>query len=245
MPDGGLLSIATRSEGLIETGRQSVTNDFAILQVSDTGHGISAEVRAHIFEPFFTTKQLGKGTGLGLSTVLGIAERAGGRIEVQSEPGQGTTFKVYLPRVGSVTVPISKVSMVTPPRLGTETILLIEDEPGIRAMTRAYLETQGYMVLEAADGVEAIEMSFGYSGVIDLVLSDILMPGIKGDEAVREIRKQRPEIKALFMSGFTDHEWADKSEPILFKPFEFPDLGRRLRAVFDLNQSRGPIAGAA
>ena len=235
MPEGGLLSIATTSElhSSEENGPGGNSQLFAVLQVSDTGHGIAPEVQAHIFEPFFTTKQLGKGTGLGLSTVLGIVERAGGHIKVVSELNRGTTFKICLPQLRDASAVPFGAPAELPPSRGIETILLAEDESGIRAMTRAYLETLGYCVIEAADGPEAILRSSEYRGQIDLVLTDVLMPGIRGDAAVEEIRKERPGIKAIFMSGYTNHDIATTFDNILHKPFEFPELGRRVRILLD------------
>jgi two-component system, cell cycle sensor histidine kinase and response regulator CckA len=194
---------------------------------------MSPEVRKHIFEPFFTTKNIGKGTGLGLSTVLGIVHESGGHIEVDSEPDRGTTFLVYLPRSDeSLATSTAPASTVAPGR-GEETILLAEDEAGIRALTKAYLEGLGYLVLAASDGNEAIKISQEYEGVIHLVLTDLLMPGTRGDAAVQEIRKTRPNIQAILMSGYVDSEPTFNPETMLHKPFEFPELGRRLREVLD------------
>ena len=234
MPEGGTLSVTTSSE-IVSRGEKGADENarvYAVLEVSDTGHGMTPEVRARIFEPFFTTKQLGKGTGLGLSTVLGIVERAGGRVEVQSEPKHGATFRVLLPQVASPDAQLISSSTL-PSTGGTETILLAEDESGIRAMTKTYLESLGYRVLEAANGSEAIRRSFEYGGPIHLVLSDLLMPGIRGDSAVKEIRAHRPDVKAIFVSGFADPDVARDTEDILYKPFELPELGRRLRSVLD------------
>jgi PAS domain S-box-containing protein len=239
MPEGGQLSIATTTRTLSsrdDEGNQT-SREFAILEVRDTGHGMTPEVMARIFEPFFTTKQLGRGTGLGLSTVLGIAERAGGRIEAQSEPNRGATFRIYLPKIKAV--PAERVQpSASAPGGGTETILLAEDESGIRAMTRAYLEALGYRVIEAVDGAEAIRRSMEYAGPIHLVLTDLLMPGMRGDSAVRAIRSHRPEVKAIFMSGYTDQDVTAEPAAILNKPFEFPELGRRLRSILDTDSTR-------
>ena len=234
MPEGGRLSILT-------TG-QSVTDEkghaFAVLQVSDTGHGMTPDVQSHIFEPFYTTKQLGRGTGLGLSTVLGIAQRSGGRVEVRSEPNHGATFRVYIPKT-ELPAPAAASTADLPPGGGTETILLAEDEPGIRAMTRTYLESLGYRVLEASDGSEAIARSFEYAGPIHLVLTDILMPKQRGDSAVKVIRSHRPHIGAIYISGYADDDVAGEPDAILYKPFGFPELGRRVRAVLDASTARG------
>ena len=239
MPEGGQLSIATTNRALSSRDDKGneITKEFAILEVRDTGHGMTPEVKARIFEPFFTTKQLGRGTGLGLSTVLGIAERAGGRIDVQSEPNRGATFRVFLPKTKAA--PAEQVqTSASAPGGGTETILLAEDESGIRAMTRAYLEALGYRVIEAVDGAEAIRRSMEYAGPIHLVLTDLLMPGMRGDSAVRAIRSHRPEVKAIFMSGYTDQDVTGDPAAILNKPFEFPELGRRLRSILDNDSSR-------
>jgi CheY-like chemotaxis protein len=235
MPEGGELSIATSAtKGPSNEGESGeTTKTFTILEVTDTGHGMTSEVQARIFEPFFTTKQLGRGTGLGLSTVLGIAERAGGHVEVQSEPEKGARFRVFLPHVETAPSMSLKTTSTSPPGGGHETILLAEDESGIRAMTRAYLETLGYRVIEAADGTEAIRRSLEYSGPIHLVLTDFLMPGARGDYAVKAIRTDRPTVKAIFVSGYADQETAETLENILYKPFELPELGRRIRTVLD------------
>ena len=241
MPEGGQLSIATTTRTLSSRDDQGneITKEFAILEVRDTGHGMTSEVKARIFEPFFTTKQLGRGTGLGLSTVLGIAERAGGRIDVQSELNRGATFRVFLPKIKAAPAEQIQAS-ASAPSGGTETILLAEDESGIRAMTRAYLEALGYRVIEAVDGAEAIRRSMEYAGPIHLVLTDLLMPGMRGDSAVRAIRSHRPEVKAIFMSGYTDQDVTGDPAAILNKPFEFPELGRRLRSILDADLTRAP-----
>jgi len=205
---------------------------FVILEVSDTGHGMTPEVQERIFEPFYTTKQAGRGTGLGLSTVSGIAKRAHGKVEVTSEPNQGATFRVYLPRFVAPSPKVSAPS-VSVPQGGNETILLAEDESGIRSMTRAYLESLGYRVLEAADGDEAIARSSEYAGTINLLLTDLHMPNRRGDSVVEIIRKDRPGIKAIFMSGYVDDQMARGVENLLYKPFTLPELGQQVRTVLD------------
>jgi len=239
MPEGGQLSITTASKKLSreEKGVSENSEKLAVLEVSDTGHGMTPEIQARIFEPFFTTKQLGRGTGLGLSTVLGIAERAGGRIEVQSKPNQGAIFRVYLPQV--TPAPAGPTGGPSLPLAGggNETILLAEDESGIRTTTKTYLEMLGYHVLEAADGSEAIRRSLEYSGPIDVVLTDLLMPGMRGDSAVKAIRTHRPAIKAIFISGYVDQDVAEGPERILYKPFDLPELGQRVRSVLDAHST--------
>jgi two-component system, cell cycle sensor histidine kinase and response regulator CckA len=234
MPEGGRLSIATTNKELPseETDANESAKALAVLEVSDTGHGMTAEVQARAFEPFFTTKEVGRGTGLGLSTVLGIVKQAGGRIEVRSQPDHGATFRVYLPQVDAPAGVLVAPS-VSPPGGGNETILLAEDEAGMRAMTRSYLESLGYRVLEAADGTDAVARSLEYSGPIHIVLTDLLMPGMRGDSAVKVIRTQRPAIRAIFISGYVDPDVAADPESVLYKPFELPELGRRLRSALD------------
>jgi two-component system cell cycle sensor histidine kinase/response regulator CckA len=228
MPEGGVLSISTNSHSSEENGE---TNTFAVLEVSDTGHGMTPDISAHIFEPFFTTKELGRGTGLGLSTAFGTVERAGGHFEVETAPNRGSTFRVYLPH--SVAAAVTPTPSVAPPARGNETILLAEDEDGIREMTRAYLESLGYAVLEAASGSDAIRISLEYNGTIQLLVTDILMPGIRGDSAATIIQKTRPNVKIIFISGYTDQVVTSATGNILHKPFEFPELGRRVRSILD------------
>jgi two-component system cell cycle sensor histidine kinase/response regulator CckA len=235
MSNGGTLSISTRNEALAATepsGKTSV-NDYAVLEVADTGHGMTPDVQAHVFEPFFTTKEPGRGTGLGLATVYGIVERAQGQIKISSVPNQGTTLCVYLPQTavapGTKTADPEKL----PAPRGNETILLAEDEAGIRAMTRTYLEGLGYRLLEAANGTEAIMLAKEYRGAIDLVLTDVMMPGVRGDAVVRAIRQDRPGVQAILISGFAEGTNIDRSLEILEKPFEFPDLARRIRALLN------------
>jgi len=235
MPEGGQLSITTES-AVISNRKSEVSGKsgiFSVLEVSDTGHGMTPEVQAQIFEPFFTTKPPGRGTGLGLSTVLGIAERSAGYIDVRSQPDKGTTFRIYLPRVEGTTEVSGEAPPLSAARGGNETILLLEDEPSIRSMTRAYLKTLGYRILEAGDGLEAIRLSMEYSGPIDLVLADIHMPGMRGDSAVKAIRTHRPRIKAILVSGDVGQGVGKDSESILHKPFDFPELGRRVRSALD------------
>jgi signal transduction histidine kinase len=235
MPDGGVLSLTTRKEmlaGSSEEGGQPETTNFALLEVNDTGHGMPPEIREHIFEPFFTTKEIGKGTGLGLSTVYGIVEQAGGYISVESEPHHGTTFRVYLPK--SREPAAESVEPEEPPvTQGHETILLVEDETGIRTMTKVYLESLGYKVLEAGSTQEALRIARQRRIKIHMLLTDVVMPGMRGDELVRIVRQERPTVVAVYMSGFADLHELDPSIPVVEKPFAFPHLGRRVRAVLD------------
>ena len=234
MPQGGVLSIATKEEILDSelATELNITNHYVVLQVSDTGHGMSPEISAHIFEPFFTTKDVGKGTGLGLSTVYGIVEQAAGHITVESEPGNGTSFRVYFPRA-DMPVSIDEPELQPGPQKGNETILLVEDEDGIRSMTRTYLQNLGYNVLEAENGPEALRVSREYRGEIDLLLSDILMPEMRGDELGRQIEAERPGIHTIFISGYANVHELDPRYTVIEKPFAFPDLGRQIREVLD------------
>ncbi|HET9791799.1 MAG TPA: PAS domain S-box protein [Candidatus Angelobacter sp.] len=239
MPEGGTLSIRTWNEALAATGQKGETavNDYAVLEVTDTGHGMTQDVQSHIFEPFFTTKEPGKGTGLGLATVYGIVQRADGQIKISSRPNQGTSFRVYLRQTAVAPGTKNVAPEKLPAPRGHETILLAEDEAGIRAMTRAYLEGLGYRVLEAANGTEAITLAKEYRGTIDLVLTDVMMPGTRGDAVVRAIRQDRPEVQSIFISGFAEGAGIDRSLEILEKPFEFPDLAHRIRALLDVAES--------
>jgi PAS domain S-box-containing protein len=241
MPGGGTLSISTFNETLPAaepSGETSVIN-YAVLEVSDTGHGMTPDIQSHIFEPFFTTKEPGKGTGLGLATVYGIVQRAEGQIRISSRPDHGTSFRVYLKQTAVAPGTKNALPEKLPAPRGHETILLAEDEAGIRAMTRTYLEGLGYRVLEAANGADAITLSQEYRGSIDLVVTDVMMPGVRGDAVVKAIRQDRPGTQAILISGFADGTTIDHSLEVLEKPFEFPDLGHRIRALLDFAKAGG------
>ena len=229
MSNGGVLSVVTGK-------KQKGSRTFAELTVADSGRGMTPEVRSHIFEPFFTTKEPGKGTGLGLASVGDIVRRFDGYVEVESEPERGTKFRIFLPATSlarSTLIP----EKVLPPARGVETILLAEDEAGIRAMTKAYLESLGYQVLEAGDGAAAVKVSREYNGRIDLVLADLLMPVMRGDAVVRVVRERRPDVKALYISGYSEDLSLDEDTDLLLKPFEFPELGRRVRSILDVHST--------
>jgi CheY-like chemotaxis protein len=208
-----------------------------MLRVTDSGCGMSAEVQAHAFEPFFTTKEPGKGTGLGLSTVYGIVKQSGGYIWVRSEVGQGTTFRIYLPEhTGPLEEPPAP-SLPLSPR-GVETILIVEDEPAVRRMASRALRSQGYEILEAANGAEALEVLSRAAGPVDLVLSDVVMPVLNGRELSERLAVDHPEIRVLFMSGYTDDDIVRRGllqpgAPFLQKPFVAADLSRKVRDVLD------------
>jgi two-component system cell cycle sensor histidine kinase/response regulator CckA len=231
MPDGGILSLATSSEVLAEDALlPNLPRKFVVLQISDTGIGMPAEIKQRIFEPFFSTKDAGTGTGMGLAMVYGIVERADGHISVESEPNQGTTFRIYLPFSMHKEIAEPIADEVLPGR-GVGKVLLAEDEAGIRTMTCKYLEDIGYTVFEAENGNEALRIFREQQGGIDLVITDIIMPGMRGDDLVREIRKERPGTAAIFISGFADVGNLNSEITILEKPFSFPELGRCVEEV--------------
>lgn len=241
MPQGGKLTIATANVDLDARGPEQVNvqpGPYVLLVVSDTGCGMDAETKTHIFEPFFTTKGKDKGTGLGLATVYGVVQQSGGHIELLSEPGQGTTFKVYLPRVqDAVTEP--KLRELTPvPRHGSETILLVEDEEAVRALARSVLRSKGYKVLEAQRGNEALTISERHDGPIPLMITDVIMPQMSGPELAQRLASARPEMKVLYMSGYAGSvvgrpEVLDTEAALLQKPFTSEGLLRKVREILD------------
>src|SRR5713101_6696752 len=239
MPHGGTLNIETANVTLDEEYARlhaPVTpGEYVMLAVSDTGVGMEAETQSHIFEPFFTTKGL-KGTGLGLSTVYGIIQQSGGYIWVYSEPGKGTSFKIYLPRMSATGEAIAPEPSVTStkPEQALETILLVEDESSLRHLARQYLENQGYTVLEAADGAAAIEISNAHPGLIHLLLTDVIMPGMNGRELARRVSAVRPETEVLYISGYTENAIAhngmlEEGIALLQKPFSLSTLRTNVR----------------
>ena len=242
MPHGGKLIIETDNQYLDDeyaTHHVGVKpGQYVSLAVSDTGTGMDDETQARIFVPFFTTKELGKGTGLGLSTVYGIIKQSGGNIWVYSEVGKGTTFKVYLPRV--VADPQAYKRSTEPERAayGTETILLVEDDERVRNLVREVLENYGYRVLEAANGTAALTSSESYRETMHLLLTDVVMPGMSGRDVADRLVALRPELKVLFMSGYTDdaivhHGVLDANTPFIEKPFTPEVLARKIREVLD------------
>jgi two-component system, cell cycle sensor histidine kinase and response regulator CckA len=246
MPNGGKLLIETRNLDLDEEyclhHPPTTPGKYVEMVMSDTGEGMDAQTLSHIFEPFFTTKEVGKGTGLGLATVYGVVKQSGGYIWVYSEPGLGTTFKVYLPRV-TETVSKSEAIKTSAPMHGSETILLVEDEESLRTLTRTMLEQSGYAVLQAASGLEAIEVARNHAGPIDLLLTDIVMPGINGRELARNLTQVRPGIKVVYMSGysgFTNRGLDAKEDVLISKPFTRDTLLGKLRDVLHLQKS--PVA---
>jgi len=249
MPDGGRLTIETRDVELDEvyaTDHPSVKpGRYVMLAVTDTGVGMDEETKARIFEPFFTTKVRGKGTGLGLATVYGIVQQTGGHIWPYSEPGLGTTMRVYLPRVDDPADPIEHTGDAALGAVGgTETILVVEDEAPVRAVTRQLLQRNGYTVLEAADGPAALALVDGEAGGrhIDLLLTDVIMPGMSGRELADQLIARRPNLRVLFMSGYTDdavvrHGMLEPGLAYLEKPFRPPMLLKKVRGVLQSKAS--------
>ena len=209
-----------------------------MLAVTDTGHGMDPTVRARIFEPFFTTKEQGKGTGLGLSTVYGIVKQSGGYIWLYSEPGRGTTFKIYLPRVDAPPDALTPARRSRGIPTGSETVLLVEDDDQLRKLVGGYLERIGYRVLAAANAEEARTLSVATTDPIHLLLTDVVMPGESGRQLADRMLISRPEIRVLFMSGYTDRSIVDlgildRGFQYMQKPFTPAVLARRVRDVLD------------
>jgi two-component system cell cycle sensor histidine kinase/response regulator CckA len=244
MPEGGRLTIETANVELDKAAAHPPAvlspGKYVMLAVTDNGCGMDAETQAHIFEPFFTTKEKGKGTGLGLATVYGIVKQSGGYVWVYSEPGRGTSFKVYLPRIEDEPTARGrdgKTDTRALPR-GSETVLLVEDEKGVRELAREYLELVGYTVIEAEDGHTALELAAMHVGPIQLLMTDVVMPGISGRELAGRVKAIRPDIKILFMSGYTDqsvvhHGILDTDAALLQKPFTMAALAAKLREILN------------
>ncbi len=242
MPQGGQLVVETANADLddeyVRRNVGSRPGPHVMLAVSDSGVGIPRELQRHIFEPFFTTKEQGKGTGLGLATVYGIVKQSGGYIEVDSEPGRGTTFRIYLPRVDSASPAAERSPRAAAPTGGTETILLVEDEDGVRELARDILRSSGYTVLEGRNGAEGLLLGERHQGALDLLLTDVVMPRMSGRELAERMVSLRPELSVLYMSGYTDdavirHGVLGSDTAFLQKPFTPAALVQRVRETLD------------
>jgi PAS domain S-box-containing protein len=241
MPKGGTLTIETANVELDEnypkTHLAVKPGFYVALTVSDTGTGMTPQVQARLFEPFFTTKEPGKGTGLGLATIHGIVTQSGGSVNVYSEVGRGTSFKVYFPRADAAEMVVKAPPAVARPRAGAQTVLVVEDEEELRELTRRLLQRQGYTVLVAANADEALQL-FERNASIDVLLTDVVMPGASGPELTRRLVEQRPALKVIYMSGYTDeaiaqHGVLNPGVAFLNKPFTSEALGRKIREVLD------------
>jgi CheY-like chemotaxis protein len=241
MPTGGKLIIRTENVRLDQTTAPQISaalapGDYVMLSVTDTGAGMDEETKSHIFEPFFTTKGPGKGTGLGLATVYGIVRQTGGGISVESEPGKGSTFRIYLPLV---TAPLDFTKTVAAPvekSENFETVLVVEDEEIVRELVCDVLAEQGYNVICAADGIEALKVAADFDGTIHLLVTDVIMPHMNGHELAGKLSGIRPEMKVLYVSGYSDNDIGDHGEldprfELLQKPFTPQTLARKIHDV--------------
>jgi two-component system cell cycle sensor histidine kinase/response regulator CckA len=242
MPQGGRLTVETADveldEAYARTHLSVEPGPYVMLSVTDTGSGMTPEVKERLFEPFFTTKGPGRGTGLGLAAVYGMVKQSGGHIFVYSEPGHGTTFKIYLPRVEEPAQiakgPLAERRLPS----GSETVLVVEDDAAVRELAVRILKGLGYEVLEAASGEEALGVCKAHGGHIDLVLTDVVMPGMDGRVLVQSLKEVHPGAKAIFMSGYTDnvilhHGILEEGMNFIHKPFTVEGLGRKVREVLD------------
>jgi two-component system cell cycle sensor histidine kinase/response regulator CckA len=245
MPSGGRLTIETANvildKDYVAGHVEATPGEHVLLAVSDTGGGMNEEIKAHIFEPFFTTRETGKGTGLGLATVYGIVRQSGGHIWVYSEENQGTTFKIYLPRARGAISWVARQPVMSDMPVGDETILLVEDDNSVRSLARRVLHSQGYTVLEAGNAYEALQVSAHHAGPIHLLLTDVVMPGASGKVLAEQLDQTRPDMKVLFMSGYTDdaivhHGVLQAGIDFLEKPFSPMALAQKIRQVLDGTQ---------
>jgi len=239
MPNGGKLTIQTQNIVVDENHRRGQTfirpGNYVALSVSDTGMGMDKETQSRIFEPFFTTKEKGKGTGLGLSTVYGIVKQSGGYVMVHSEKGSGTTLNIYLQRVDDA-ADLNSVPVASAAQGGSETVLLVEDEESVRQLVRETLQSNGYRVVEAENGEAGLAAAAKHVGKIDMVITDVVMPGMGGRELVKRIAVTRPETKVLYLSGYTEDAIVNEGTieggtAFLQKPFTLQNLSRKVREV--------------
>lgn len=242
MPGGGKLVVETCNVSLAETvtaeGVRVKSGDYVLMEVTDTGTGMDPNIKAHIFDPFFTTKEKGKGTGLGLSTVYGIVKQSGGYIWVSSELGQGTTFKIYLPAVEEGLSTPKPQAAHEHKHMGTETVLVVEDEDSVRVLLGKLLRNMGYHVIESEWAQEALDLAKNYRKTIHLLLTDIAMPRMNGQELARQVKDLHPETKILFMTGYAGNKVGstsvlDHNSDFIHKPFTSDALGQKIRRILD------------
>ncbi len=241
MPHGGRLRMETSNVDVgadLARDLDLAPGRHAMLMVADSGHGMDAATLSHVFEPFFTTKPMGKGTGLGLATVYGIVKQSGGSIQGESEIGRGTTFRIHLPAATGSTRRQQEAIVDETVARGNETILIAEDEPDLRELARIFLVGYGYTVLEAESAEQAIQIADAFAGPIDLLLTDVIMPGLSGSQLAEHILGQRPHTKIVYMTGYTDdmvvqHKVLEPGVNLLQKPFGKDDLARKVRSTLD------------
>jgi len=242
MPKGGRIRMSSENvrieENRVLRGGDLAPGRYVCLAIADSGTGMSDEVLSRLFEPFFTTKETGKGTGLGLATVYGIVKSAGGAIDVESKPGTGTTFRVFLPAADEQHMQAGRAPQ-SPERGRGETILVVEDEDPLRALVRRILVAHGYSVLEARDGEDGLSLSVEHQGPIHLVLTDIVMPQMTGRELAQRLGHSRPDIRVLFMTGYTEHAVVETANgsALLNKPFSTMALLGHVRKLLDQPRS--------
>jgi two-component system, cell cycle sensor histidine kinase and response regulator CckA len=249
MPTGGRILLETRNVDIDESARPSkeaTPGGYVLLSVADTGAGMSEEVLKHVFEPFFTTKGVGLGTGLGLSTVYGTVKQSGGWIRAESQVGAGSRFLIYLPRVAGAAVVGERPAAPLAVTGGEETVLVAEDQPEVRRLALRILRSNGYRLLEASSGPEALELSSRHAGPIDLLLTDVVMPKMTGRELAARLRESRPNIKVLYVSGYTAdiigrEGLLDQGVDYLPKPFTPPQLAAKVREVLGQSKAVGRI----
>jgi CheY-like chemotaxis protein len=240
MPGGGTLTIGAADvrvdDALARLHVGAEPGLYVRLTISDVGHGMDEETRARAFEPFFTTKAPGKGTGLGLSTVYGIVRQSGGFIDLESRPGRGTTFRIYLPQAaGNAEAVAPAAAAPAVPARGTETVLVVEDDEDVRGITCQVLEINGYTVLEAFDVEDAVRLADQHPGPIDLLLTDVVMPRMSGPELAEILRDRRPDVAVLYVSGYPDDRRSQSARELEFlpKPFQLGELIRAVREQLD------------
>jgi len=252
MPEGGRLTLSTSTvnvgNGLRER-RFILPGSYVVISVADNGHGMDKETQSRIFEPFFTTKEKGKGTGLGLSTVYGIVKQSNGYIYADSDVGQVTAFYIYLPRVADSAERSSPAQSPAPEKAGSETILLVEDEESVRELVRETLTSRGYKVLEAEHGEAGLRIAESCAEQIDLLITDVVMPGIGGRELAKKLSEIRPGINILYLSGYTEDAVFSQGSlgpgsAFLQKPFTLQNLARKVREVLHSHSSKTASSGA-